>query len=228
MAIGKPDWQIVRKNFTAGVLVVIPLVLTVFVLRYGVTMVDGILDEMISFVAPAKTHPFFRFPGRGLITFVLITYLVGLVARNFFGQKLIDLSERFVQHIPFVRSIYSTFKQIIQAIFDTGSRSFESVVLVQFPHDEYYSVGFITAPSIDEVQEKTHIEEDMVSVFVPTAPNITTGFFIQCRRSKTIPLNMPVDDGIKYVISSGMVHGRDKPVRQPNPEKIDPKGSTEA
>ena len=206
-----------RKNMTTGFLVLIPVLATIGVLTWGINVVDGLLDKMLAWLDPLHKSWLFRFPGRGLIIFVTLTYLTGLFARNILGRKLIAINDRVLTHIPFVRSIYSAFKQIIEAFFQTTGDSFEAVVMVQFPHPGIYSVGFITSSSMPKAIEKFggSAADDFVCVFIPTTPIPTNGFFIQVRRGELVPLDMTVEEGLKYVVSVGVVQPVSTPAEPP-------------
>lgn len=145
----------------------------------------------------------FRIPGAGIVMTVVFIFLVGLLATNIFGKKLVTLGEAMVDKIPIVRSVYTGTKQVITTLIDSNAKSFSQCVLVEFPRKGVYVLGFITSEAKGEIQLKTM--ERVVNVFVPTTPNPTSGFLIFVPRQDLVELEMPVDDGIKLVISGGIV-----------------------
>jgi len=183
-----------KKYFITGLLVLIPLWATYYVLSGLLTMVDGILGDL-----PALFIGH-RFPGLGIITLILFILIVGILSANFLGRQFIQYSDRLMQRVPIVRSIYSTVKQIMETF--SVKTNFQGVGLVEYPRKGSYSLGFITS----EIQgSDIGLSGTFVSVFIPTTPNPTAGFLLIFPKEEVTSLNMSVDEGMKFIISLGLV-----------------------
>jgi len=202
-----------RANFVTGLVVVLPGVISIAVLVWLFGTISNITDTLLIFIPKNITH---RNNGEGpmywywslvaLLVAVLLISAAGRLARNYFGIKMIEWVERALMHVPFLNKIYSATKQVNDALASGNKNSFKTVVLVQFPREGMYSVGFITSEQNDEVQAKT--KEKVVGVFVPTTPNPTSGFLILVPETQVIKLEMSVTDAIKYIVSLGSIsHG---------------------
>lgn len=199
-----------RANFFTGLAVVLPAVLSIWLVLWLYGRISTITDALLFFLPRRWTHaqdgqgPMFWY--WSLVAFllaVLLISLLGRLTRYYIGKKMIQLMDRGLLKVPLLNKIYSTLKQV-NAAFTSGSRSaFKQVVLVQFPRPGHYSVGFITSEQHDEVRAKT--AEKVISVFVPTTPNPTTGFLILVPEEEIVRLDMSVADGIKFIISLGSV-----------------------
>jgi uncharacterized membrane protein len=145
----------------------------------------------------------FHLPGLGVLLALSILLLVGAVASNFVGRKLLAMSDRVFHRIPVVRSIYSGVKQVSDTLFSENGNAFRTAVMLQWPRPEVWTIGFVTgSPGGDVVN---HLQGDWLSVYVPTTPNPTGGYFVMLRRSECIELRMTVDEALRYVISMGVV-----------------------
>lgn len=191
-----------RRYLVTGVIIWVPLIVTVLVVRFLLRLMDRTLV-----VIPPAWQPEallgFKIPGFGLLLSVLILFVTGLLAANFFGRKLVSLSESIVNRIPLVRSIYSGAKQVAETVLSDGDTSFKRVMLVQYPRKGVWSLCFQTATDLAEIQSRT--ESEVVCVFVPTTPNPTSGFILFVPREDLIPLEMTVDEGLRMIISLGVV-----------------------
>lgn len=192
----------VRNIFITGFLVTLPLMITYFFIRVLFRMIDSMLGPTVNQLLSA-TGLHFMIPGIGFILTILIIFAVGLASTNVIGRKLFLKFEIFLNSIPLVKSIYSGAKQVIHTISTAKKAAFSRVVLVQFPRNGIYTIGFITSEAKGEVQEIT--KEDVINVFIPTVPNPTTGFFLMIPRNDITPLKMSIEDGIKLIISGGIV-----------------------
>ena len=192
----------IKNYFITGLLVIIPAVLTIYILDILIGMMDRILKYVPSKIHPDTYLPF-HIPGLGLIATVLLTFLVGILAQNLLGKKLVYLWEWAVSRIPFVRSIYLAIKQLVEAIFAQNSKGFKRVVMIEFPRKELWSVGFLTGVTKGETQDKT--KQRVVNVFVPTVPNPTTGFYLLVPEKDIIGLDMTVEDAFKLIMSGGII-----------------------
>ncbi len=202
-----------RRYFVAGLLVWIPLGITFWVL----TLLVGLMDQSLLLLPEGyRSESLFGFhvPGLGLILTTAIVLLTGALAANFFGRKLIDLGHRLVGRIPIVRSIYGGIKQISDTLFSPEGQAFRRAVLVRWPHQGSWTVALVTGTPQHEVADI--LGREQISVFVPTTPNITAGFFLIVPRSETIELDMSVDAALKYIISMGVA---EPPARRDRPER---------
>jgi len=190
-----------RRYFVAGLLVWIPLGITLWVLKLLVDMMD---QSLLLLPENLRSDALFGFhvPGLGIILTVAIVLATGALAANFFGRKLLDLGHEILQRIPIVRSIYGGVKQISDTLFSPEGNAFRRAVLVRYPHAGAWTVALVTGTPQHEVADI--LGHDQISVFVPTTPNITAGFFLIVPRSETIELDMTVDAALKYIISMGV------------------------
>lgn len=192
----------------AGVLVTVPAFLTFYIF----VSIINTMDRWISPLIPEKYHPetylTFGLPGLGLILTVSTLALVGFLATNFIGKYIIRTSEQMMQRVPFVRSVYGAVKQILETILADQSNAFRKVVLVEFPRKDIWAVGFLTGKTPKELEKATTSE--LINVFVPTTPNPTSGFLLFVPKEHVIELEIPVEEGLKLVISGGIVGPKDK------------------
>jgi uncharacterized membrane protein len=199
----------IRKWLLAGLLVIVPLGITIWVLEWIVTSLDKTL-----LILPASWHPDkilqglfpgmnLHIPGFGVILAFAILLLVGAVASNFFGKKLVGWGDSLLNRIPVVRSIYSSVKQVSDTLFSDGGNAFRKAVLIQWPREGVWTIAFVTgAPGGDVVN---HLHGEYVSVYVPTTPNPTGGYFVMLKKADCIELKMSVDEALKYIVSMGVV-----------------------
>ncbi len=191
-----------RKWFFAGLLVVVPLAITAWVLQGLLSTLDQTL-----LILPAKWQPDailgLHIPGFGVVLALLILLTVGALASNFFGKQLIKWWDTFLNHIPVVRSIYSSVKQVSDTLFSDNGSAFRTAVLVQWPRQNVWTIAFVTGTPGGDVTN--HLVGDYCSVYVPTTPNPTGGYFVMLPKEDCITLNMSVDDALKYVVSMGVV-----------------------
>ena len=191
-----------KKYFITGLLVLVPLFITVWVL----SSIIGIMDQSL-FLLPAAWRPKallgHEIIGIGALLTVLIIFFTGVIATNFFGKQLINLWEAMLSRVPFVKSIYASVKQVSDTLFSDSGNAFRRAVLVQFPRQGTWTIAFITGqPGGDIVN---HLQGDFVSVYVPTTPNPTGGYFLMMPRADVVELEMSVDEALKYIISMGVV-----------------------
>ena len=191
-----------RRYLIAGLLVWVPLGVTFLVVR----AVVGFLDKIL-LLLPAAYQPDnilgFHIPGLGVILAVLFVVVTGVVVANLLGKRLVAGWESLLARIPIVRNLYAGVKQIMEAVLATDGQSFRKVLLVEYPRKGVWSLAFLTSNSLEEVQEKT--PEQVVSIFVPTTPNPTSGFVVMVPEKDVIELDMTVEEGLKMIISMGVV-----------------------
>jgi uncharacterized membrane protein len=192
----------VKKYFITGLLIWIPLVITIWVLK----LVVDVLDQSL-LLLPTALHTErwlgVHIPGLGAILTLVIVFLTGVFATNFFGAQLIELWHEILHRIPVVNSIYSSVKQISDTLFSSSGQAFRKALLVQWPSPGMWTIAFLTGtPGGDVIN---HLEGDYVSIYVPTTPNPTGGYFVMVPRSAVVELDMSVDEALKYIISMGVV-----------------------
>jgi len=200
-----------RKWLFTGLLVIVPGVITIAVLNWIVGTLDQTLQILPGAWQPDKLLGF-HIPGFGVLLTLLILLVVGATASNFAGRKLVQLGDGLVSRIPVVRSIYSSVKQVSDTLFSESGNAFRTAVLVQWPREGVWTVAFITGTPNGEVA--AYLRDEFVSVYVPTTPNPTGGYFVMVRKSDCVELDMSVDAALKYIISMGVVAPSD-PVLAP-------------
>lgn len=205
-------WQ---ANFYTGLAIVLPVVISLAIVKWLFGTVANITDLLLFFLKWVPLEPRWIYvngeKGQMLLHWSLLALclavgiitIVGRLARHYFGKKLIQLMDYIMFRVPLLNKIYGTLKQVNEAFTSTNKSSFQQVVLVEFPKDGMYSVGFITSENHEEVQART--PGKVVSVFVPTTPNPTTGFLLLLADEKVTRLQMSVADGIKFIVSLGSV-----------------------
>ena len=191
-----------RKWLLAGLLVIVPIAITVWVLEWVISTLDKTL-----LILPAGWHPDrligFHIPGFGVLLALAILLVLGATASNFFGNKLVNWWHALLNRIPIVRSIYSGVKQVSDTLFSETGNAFRKAVLVQWPREGVWTIAFVTgAPGGDAAN---HLQGDYLSVYVPTTPNPTGGYFVMLKTSECIELKMSVDEALKYIVSMGVV-----------------------
>jgi uncharacterized membrane protein len=194
--------EAVKKYFITGLLIWIPLVITIWVLKL---VVDTLDQSLLLLPASWQTERWLgvHIPGLGAILTVLIVFLTGIFATNFFGAQLVELWHEILHRIPVVNSIYSSVKQISDTLFSSSGQAFRKALLVQWPHQGSWTIAFLTGTPGGDVAN--HVPPECVAVYVPTTPNPTGGYFIIVARKDVIELDMSVDQALKYIISMGVV-----------------------
>lgn len=191
-----------RRYLSAGLLVWVPLGVTIFIIRFLVEAMDGFLSLLPPALRP-DTLLHVHVPGLGLIVMFIVVLLTGMAVANLFGRKLVALGEALLARIPLVRGIYSGVKQLMETLFSGKGESFRKVVLLQYPRAGVWTVAFLTGEGRGEAQRLAG--KDTVNVYVPTTPNPTSGFFLIVPRKDVIELDMSVDDGLKMILSVGVI-----------------------
>jgi uncharacterized membrane protein len=193
-----------RKYFISGLLVWMPIWVTLLVIKFIVDMLSKSL-----LLLPQDYQPDyllgFHVPGIGVIVTVIIILVTGLLAANFIGSRVVAFGDALMARIPLVRSVYTGVKQVTQTLFTPGGQSFRKVLLVEYPREGTWCLAFQTGEGNQEIEGKLNSQESMVSYFIPTTPNPTSGFLMMAPKSKVIELDMSVDQALKYVISLGVV-----------------------
>jgi len=194
--------QLIKRYLITGLLIWVPLAITAWVL----SLIAGAADQSL-LLLPESMRPHnllgFDIPGAGIVVTLLIVLATGLLAANFIGQRLVNWWEKLLARIPVVNSIYNGVKQVSDTLLSSTGMAFRQPLLVQYPHPGAWTIAFLTGePGGDIVN---HLHGEHVSVYVPTTPNPTSGFFLIFPKSQTIELDMDVDEALKYIISMGVV-----------------------
>lgn len=202
-----------KKIFLTGLVVMIPIGLTLYILTFIISVMDGLL-----MIIPRQYHPDtligFHIPGFGIIVTIMLIFICGLMTKSIVGNRIVRYSEGLLDKIPIVRSIHIAIKKIVGSMVLYRSRSFRKVVLVEFPRRGVYTVGFVTGTPEGEIQRKT--VQRCISVYVPTTPNPTSGYFIIFPEDEVIQLDMSVEEAFTLIISGGIVN----PPEQLQKEKL--------
>ena len=197
-----------RAYFLAGVLVTAPVAITFYI----VWLIVSFIDDRVSRLIPARYNPEnhlpFGIPGLGLVIAVVVLILIGAVTAGYIGRVIVRLSDAILARMPVVRSIYGATKQIFETVLAHKSTAFRQVCLVEYPRRGVWSLGFVTGTTVGEVQERT--SDQVVNVFLPTTPNPTSGFLLLVPTRDLVLLEMSVEDGIKMVISGGIITPPDR------------------
>ena len=191
MAQGEGMKTQLKKSCFTGLLVVVPISVTIYILVF--------LIELLNNLLPFSFLPY----GTGLVLTLILITLVGFMTSNLLGKRLIDMGERFITKIPLVKNVYVAVKQISDAMLTSTRKSYRRVVLIEYPRKGIYTLAFVTGIAKGEVQEKTQTK--VINLFVPTTPNPTSGFYLMVPETDVLNLNMSVEDAFKLLISGGMV-----------------------
>lgn len=200
-----------KKYFITGLLILVPLLTTTWV----ISSIIGAMDQSL-LLLPASWRPKAQWgldiPGVGALLTLIMIFVTGVVATNFFGQQIVLLWEALVARVPVVKSIYASVKQVSDTLFSESGNAFRQAVLVQFPRKNVWTIAFVTGTPGGDVAN--HLIGDYVSVYVPTTPNPTGGYFLMMKREDLMPLDMSVDAALKYIISMGVVSppSKQKPI----------------
>lgn len=190
---------LVRKYLLTGILVLVPLMVTLYIMYTVFQLTDGLLGVAVS------NSIGYRIPGVGLILTALMCVAVGMVAQNYFGRRLISGIEGSLERIPVVRSLYNGIKQVADVVIQKNHGEFKRVVMLEYPKENCWVIGFVTADFIVPLADKDLDNRDMVTIFVPTTPNPTSGFLLIIEKSRIVDTHMDIEDAMKVVISGGLV-----------------------
>jgi uncharacterized membrane protein len=203
-----------RSSFLTGLVVIAPVALTIWLIWSVIGWVDGVVLPFVP--GPYQPEQFFKnlfgpetkvnIRGVGVVLFLLFTILVGSLAKGFIGRSMIRYAETVVARMPVVRSVYSGVKQLAETVFAQSDRSFEKSCLIEYPRKNVWAVGFVTTSARGEIARHPKTADDLLSIFVPTTPNPTSGFMLFVPRKDVIELDMTVEEAAKLVISAGLVY----------------------
>ncbi|MCL5778779.1 DUF502 domain-containing protein [Limibaculum sp. FT325] len=193
-----------RANFLTGLIVVVPVVVTLYLTWAFITFVDSRVLPLVPAPYNPRTYIDADIPGYGLIVFLIFTTVVGYFAKRVFGKQLIRVGEDFVDRMPVVRSIYNALKQLVETVLSQSKSSFRQACLIEYPRKGVWAIAFISTDTKGEILSRTGGRE-MVSVFLPTTPNPTSGFLMFIPKTDVIPLDMTIEEAAKLIISAGLV-----------------------
>jgi uncharacterized membrane protein len=192
--------------FFAGLLATLPLVITIVIINFIFNSVDGLLSPLITrllILSGANLAEGYRIPGLGFIATILLVFGMGLFTRNFLGRQFLQMVEKLLGKIPVFKNVYNGAKQVIDTFSASSSMAFKKVAMIEYPRKGIYTLAFITSVGKGELTRRTG--KEMINVYVPTTPNPTSGFFLSLPKEDVVELDMPVEDGFKIVISSGLI-----------------------
>ena len=185
-----------KKKFLTGLFILIPLIITIYIVYLVISSIEAIIAPVIRNILLQIIGHAVYIPGTGFILFIVIVYITGVVASNYFGKTLLAYGETFLKKIPFIKGIYGSVKDITDAFSSEKIKSFHEVVLIEFPFQGRYALGFVT--------KRIRLEDkDLCSVFIPTTPNPTSGYLIMAQEEELVFLDMRTDDALKYIVSLG-------------------------
>ena len=190
-----------RKYFLSGIALILPIIITIYILVGLFRFADGLLGKYINYYFNNRFG--YTIPGLGLLLFIIIILIAGFIAKNFLGKKLLHLLERLFLKIPFVSKVYPHVKQFIDFIAGKEKPSFKKVVLVEYPRKGTYSLGLVANEGISEIEKRTG--QSIITVLIPLSPNPLSGFFVFFRKEEVIYLDMTVEEAIKLIVSCGVL-----------------------
>ncbi len=202
--------KVIRRYLIAGLLVWVPIGVTILVIKFLIDIIGNSVSLMPHAYRPDNLIGF-HIPGINFIFVIIIIFFTGMVTTNYLGNYFLNLWDKVIHRIPLVRTIYGGVKQVLVTIFKPSGQAFRKVLLVEYPRRGMWSVGFQTGPVAKEVQSKT--EKEMVTVFIPTTPNPTSGFLMMLPKEEAQELDMSVDEALKFVISLGVVQPGKKKIK---------------
>ncbi|MDF1757631.1 MAG: DUF502 domain-containing protein [Legionellaceae bacterium] len=197
----------IRSYLIAGLVVWLPIIATLLILRFLIDLLDTTIGLLPHSYQPEQLFGI-NLPGLGVILSLTILLVTGLIATNILGQRLVSMSEALLDRIPLVRTIYNAAKQMIQAVVSTNSQAFRKVLMVEYPRKGMWSVAFQTGSSTPEIAENTGVE--MISIFIPTTPNPTSGFLMMVPKEDVVELKMSTDEALKFIISLGVMNSKSR------------------
>ncbi len=193
-----------KRYFLTGLLVITPIWGTILILKTLFVTVDSILGTALADLV----LPDYYFPGLGIMALVLLILIAGVLATNFFGRRMVNRWEEFLDRVPIVRGIYATLKSMMDILSFKQREKYDKVVMIQFPKDGNYCLAFVTGDTREEIQSLA--PEPLVHVFVPTSPNPTSGYFLLVPESEVAPVEMSVEEAMKLIVSGGFYSPQDK------------------
>jgi len=194
-----------RRYFLTGIVVAAPSLLTLYIVWSTITWIDGLVGPLLPEIYLPEHYLPLKVPGIGLVVVVVGFTVIGWLAAGLAGRSLVKLGEAIVARMPVVRGLYSALKQVFETLFTHSSNSFRQVVLVEYPRPGAWTIGFVTGATSGEVKRRIAATGELVNVYVPTTPNPTSGFLLFVPQQDLIYLDMAVEDGLKMLVSIGLV-----------------------
>ena len=205
----------IKRYLITGILVWLPITVTIWILSYIVNAADKLVKLLPEQWQPEK-YLGLTFPGMGVVVAIAVLFCTGIFAANVIGRKFIEGWDSLMGRIPVVKSIYSSVKKVSESLLSDNSRAFKTPVFVPFPQPNIWTIAFVSGSVPQSISDALPEKSEYVSVYVPTTPNPTGGYYIMVRHSDIRELDMTVDEALKYVISLGMVVPDDLPIKQHN------------
>ena len=215
-----------KKYLITGVLVWLPIAVTIWAMTYIISAADRLISLLPESWQPQHFWGF-NVPGLGIVAATVVLFVTGVFAANVLGRRILGAWDSLLGRIPVVKSIYSSVKKVSESLLSDSSRSFKTPVLVPFPQPGIWTIAFVSGHIPDKLKGSLPQDDDYISVYVPTTPNPTGGYYIMVKKSDVRELNMSVDQALKYVISLGMVMPDDLPVKALPTQKPSEDGDTE-
>ena len=215
-----------KKYLITGVLVWLPIAVTIWAMTYIISAADRLISLLPESWQPQHFWGF-NIPGLGIVAAAVVLFVTGVFAANVLGRRILGAWDSLLGRIPVVKSIYSSVKKVSESLLSDSSRSFKTPVLVPFPQPGIWTIAFVSGHIPDKLKGSLPQDDDYISVYVPTTPNPTGGYYIMVKKSDVRELNMSVDQALKYVISLGMVMPDDLPVKVLPAQKPSEDGDTE-
>jgi len=215
-----------KKYLITGMLVWLPIAVTIWAVSYIISAADRLISLL-----PEQWQPQyfwgFNIPGLGIVAATIVLFVTGVFAANVLGRRILGAWDSLLGRIPVVKSIYSSVKKVSESLLSDSSRSFKTPVLVPFPQPGIWTIAFVSGHIPDKLKGSLPQDDDYISVYVPTTPNPTGGYYIMVKKNDVRELDMSVDQALKYVISLGMVMPDDLPVKALSAQKPSEDGDTE-
>lgn len=196
-------WAWLRARFFAGMVIALPIVVTFAILQFFINYIDQRVVPILPESLRPETYLNYAVPGFGVIVLVLFLTILGAITTNLLGRSVVVITDRVLSQVPIVRTVYSSFKQLVDVFANNPTEQFRECVLIQFPREDSWCLGFVAAPARGEV--RSHLSEEYIGVFVPTTPNPTSGFIMFVKAENTIKLHMSVEEGARMILSAGLV-----------------------
>lgn len=215
-----------KKYLITGVLVWLPIAVTIWAMTYIISAADRLISLLPESWQPQHFWGF-NIPGLGIVAATVVLFVTGVFAANVLGRRILGAWDSLLGRIPVVKSIYSSVKKVSESLLSDSSRSFKTPVLVPFPQPGIWTIAFVSGYIPDKLKGSLPQDDDYISVYVPTTPNPTGGYYIMVKKSDIRELDMSVDQALKYVISLGMVMPDDLPVKALPAQKPSEDGDTE-
>lgn len=201
-------WREIRNNFFYGIIVTLPIVAPVWLIIFVIRKTDELVKPLLPAQWNPDTYLPFSIPGLGLIMSIVALFILGTLAKNFFGRTLIGFGERILARVPIVSNLYTAGKQIVETVAEQSTKEAQEVCMLEYPRKGLWAVGFISSDIGGEL--RNHLPVGYVNIFVPTTPNPTSGFYLISKRSDLKILDLTPEEGAKLIVSAGMVIPQDE------------------